>query len=314
MLSKCWPKLFHRKSQPIRGRAAHRGQAPFRPRIEALETRALPSLNFGPPTLYSSMGGGSVHPLVRGDFNGDGTLDLAVLNDDNSSVALLLGKGDGTFADAVTFNVGYYPTGMVAGDFTGDSKLDLVVADPQGSGGVLLLPGHGDGTFGAPLSYAAGYFPYHLAAGDFNGDGRLDLATDGGTGTGFGVSILLADPRGGFQAPTTYSLGLDPTAGSISALAAGDLNGDGRSDLAVADFAVDGSVIVLLSNSDGTLGAPLSYAACSDPNAVAIADLNGDGKADLVTTPYEGAGVSVLLNNGDGTFGPPVTSYTNVSG
>src|SRR5262249_50738234 len=160
---------------------------------------------------YNPLGGGMPHPLAKGDFTGDGKLDLAVLNADNSSLSVLLGKGDGTFADPIQLSIGLAPTSLVAGDFTGDGRLDLVVADPHGTGCVLLLPGNGDRTFAAPLAYAAGYYPYRLATGDFNGDGRLDLVTDGGSpdlaiggpGTRFGVSVLLADPRGGFQAPTT---------------------------------------------------------------------------------------------------------------
>jgi hypothetical protein len=131
-----------------------------------------------------------------------------------------------------------------------------------------------------------------VAVADFNGDGAADLAV----ANAGGVSVLLGNGDGTFQAAVNY------TAGSGSAaVAAGDFIGNGKADLAVVN-AVDGTVSVLLGNGDGTFQPAVSYAVGADPQAVSIGDLNGDGRPDLVVANNAANSVSVLLGNGDGTF------------
>src|SRR5205814_405368 len=93
-------------------------------------------------------------------------------------------------------------------------------------------------------------------------------------------------------------------------VAIGDVNGDGRPDLVVAN---DGSnsVSVLLGNGDGTFQAQTKYTTLGAlPASVAIGDVNGDGRPDLVVA-YEGpSGASVLRGNGDGTFQAQATYRT----
>jgi hypothetical protein len=95
-------------------------------------------------------------------------------------------------------------------------------------------------------------------------------------------------------------------------VAVGDLNGDGKLDLAVADF-TDGFVSVLLGNGDGTFQPSVEYPTGKVPSTIIIGDFNGDGKSDIVTSNFSPAGytvppgyINVLLGNGDGTFQAPV--------
>jgi hypothetical protein len=113
--------------------------------------------------------------VAVGDFNGDGTLDLAVANNTVSgTVSVLLGNGDGTFQDARNYATGNGPDSVAVGDFNGDGTLDLAVA---GAGGVRVMLGNGDGTFQTTnFGYLAGGLPTSVAVGDFNGDGAPDLA------------------------------------------------------------------------------------------------------------------------------------------
>ena len=145
---------------------------------------------------------------------------------------MLLGNGDGTFQPQVTYAVGNGPDAIVAGDFTGDGRTDLAVAN-AGDNDVSVLLGNGDGTFQPQVTYAVGNGPDAIVAGDFNGDGRTDLAvanySDPGV-HGNDVSVLLGNGDGTFQAQVTYAVGTGPTA-----IVAGDFNGDGRTDLAVAN-------------------------------------------------------------------------------
>jgi hypothetical protein len=80
--------------------------------------------------------GSGPYASAVGDFNGDGKQDLAVANISTSSVAILLGNGNGTFGAPATFPVGNTPTSIVVSDFNGDGKQDLAVANlartPQG--------------------------------------------------------------------------------------------------------------------------------------------------------------------------------------
>ena len=116
-----------------------------------------------------------------------------------------------------------------------------------------------------------------------------------------GVAALLASsaPSAPSFAPArSYATGRSP-----DSVAIGDLNGDGRPDLATANYDADG-VSVLLNRGDGSFRAKRDYAAGLDPSSVAIGDLNGDGKPDLATANSHPAAnsVSVLLNRGDGSF------------
>jgi hypothetical protein len=239
--------------------------------------------------------------VAVGDFNGDGTLDLAVAND--NGVSVLLGNGDGTFQPAVNYAAGVGPSSVAVGDFNGDGTLDLAVANDVSNGTVSVLLGNGDGSFGAATSYAAGSYPRSVAVGDFNRDGIPDLVVANG-----GVSVLLGNGDASFEAPVSYFAGVN----SVS-VAVADLNGDGILDLAVANagsypYYPDGSVGVLLGNGDGNFQAAVTYYAGYSPNSVAVGDFNGDGVPDLAVTGYYSTfdyfypSIDVLLGTGTGAF------------
>jgi hypothetical protein len=92
-----------------------------------------------------------------------------------------------------------------------------------------------------------------------------------------------------------------PTGSFPRSVATGDLNGDGKPELATANFGAS-SVSVLLNRGDGSFQAKLDNATGLGPASVAIGDLNGDGKPDLATGNPDEYAVSVLVNRGDGGF------------
>jgi hypothetical protein len=233
--------------------------------------------------------------IAAGDFNGDGKPDLAVVV--NGGVSILVGNGDGTFSPGQS---GILLTGPLAlADYNGDGKLDLAGIVSGDNIGIAL--GNGDGTFQAVKRVLAGAAPKYLATGDFNGDGKPDLAVivrpNGQTAV---VSILLGNGNGTFAPPVRYAAGVGPLA-----LAVGDFNGDGRTDLAVANNSTAnvGSVAILLNNGDGTFGKLVAYPAGVDPTSLVVADFNGDGIPDIAAS---GRSVSVLLGKGSGAFNPGV--------
>ncbi len=107
-----------------------------------------------------------------------------------------------------------------------------------------------------------------------------------------------------FTTPTTYAAGNGP-----DSVAVADVNGDGKSDLVIANY-TGNSVSILLGNGDGTFTAPTTYATGTHPEAVSVADFNGDGKPDLVVANNGSGTISVLSGVGDGTFRTQATLAT----
>jgi uncharacterized repeat protein (TIGR03803 family) len=242
---------------------------------------------------------------------GDGTIALNLVE---AGIHDLAGNSlpSGTF-QSQTVSAPGNATFVAIGDVNGDGKPDLVTTDYY-SGTVSVFLGNGNGTFQPPSNYSTGSGPESLAIGDVNGDGKPDLVVANfglnagidplGTNT---VSVLLGNGNGTFQPQTSYATGNYPLS-----VAMGDLNGDGKTDLVVAN-SDSNTVSVLLGNGNGTFQTQTSYATAANPSSVAIGDLNGDGKLDLVTANFTSGTVSVLLGNGDGTFRAQTNYATGIN-
>jgi hypothetical protein len=233
-----------------------------------------------------------------GDFNGDGTQDLAITNTATDDVSILLGDGTGSFSNAPTVQAGSEPYSVAVGDFNGDGRQDLAVANDL-SNTVSVLLGDGAGHFSAAINFGTGTLSTGVAVGDFNGDGKQDLAVPNyGTNN---VSILSGDGAGRFSAAVNFGAGVGPFSVEV-----GDFNGDGKQDLAVPN-GVSNNVSILLGNGDGNFNAATNFAVGTNPLSVAVGDFNGDGKQDLAVPNYQSDTVSILLGDGDGNFSAPMS-------
>src|SRR6516162_4262668 len=119
--------LFRGRRTAKRPRSATPAR-PFRPRLEALETREVPALLT--PVQYATGGsnGSLAYGVAVADFNGDGAADIAVVNRDGNSVSILPNKGGGTFGKPQLISLGYSPLAIGVADFNGDGRPDIVVA------------------------------------------------------------------------------------------------------------------------------------------------------------------------------------------
>ena len=276
------------------------------------------------------------------DFNADGKLDVAVANEVDNTVSIMLSKPDGSFAPKVDYTVGTAPVAVVSGDFNGDKIPDLAVTNSQDNT-VSVLLGTTNGTFQSQVTYATGKTPVAILTVDLNGDQKIDLAVaNQGDGT---IATMIGNGDGTFQAltatatvPAPLTLGsgdfngdgkpdlvavngqgdlsllLNNQDGGFTAstqsiglagggLAVSDFNHDGNSDIAVGDPLTD-NLVILIGNGKGGF-TTLQQTLAGPPSAISSGDINGDGKVDLAVTSggiTYPPPISILLGNGDGTF------------
>ena len=244
-------------------------------------------------------------------MDGDGKPDLAVTNYGSATVSVIRNTsssgsiGAGSFAAKVDFITGTDPVLVALGDLDGDGKPDLAVVN-QGSATVSVIrniatSGSIDiGSFAARVDFATGLTPYSVALGDLDGDGKPELAVaNNGSAT---ISVFRNTATSGGIVPGSFAARVDFATGTNpSSVAIGDLNGDGKPDLAVANrssakVSVFRNTATSGSIAAGSFAAKVDFTTGTGPVSVALGDLDGDGKPDLAVANYGSATVSVLRN------------------
>lgn len=274
--------------------------------VAIANTGTLRAQTFSAPNSYHTNRNPS-DGVVR-DFNGDGKLDLAVTISQNNTVAILIGRGDGTFQNPVYYATDFgTPDRIVSDDLNGDGKFDLVIGNVFGgslsTGSLTILLGNGDGTFQSHVGHDMDVSkPGGLALADLNGDGKLDLVAASYSGNL--ISVLLGNGSGGFASPVTYTAGT--TGEQLHSVALADFNGDTKLDVAVTSN-LSGATSILLGNGNGTFQSPSTFSTGQYPAGIIATDLNGDAKQDLVIAVANSNAMFVLLGNGNGTFQTAVT-------
>jgi hypothetical protein len=202
-------------------------------------------------------------------------------------IRLLLGRGDGTFQDPISYTVPDKPAGQfVVADLNGDARPDIISMSYY-TNVIDVLLNNGDGTYWVSGTDAVSTYTRAIAVADFDGDGRLDLAVNTEDQQAGNISIMLGNGDGTFQAPAIYGEGFFGGAG----MAVADVNSDGFLDI----VGTGKGVSVLLGKGDGTFYGASFYNAF-DGTSVAIADFNGDGLLDVAEPNAHLISASVLLN------------------
>ena len=246
---------------------------------------------FNDPVLFAT--GKTPGVLRTADVTGDGETDLVMISGGNN-VTILAGHGDGTFDAPIKLATGgTAPTDLAIADFNGDRINDIAVAN-SGSNTVTVLDANPDFSFAKPVATHVGVKPTALVTGDFDGDGNADLAVTHG-GSHF-VSVLLnGDPGSG---AFTSKVNLTHRGNNApAAFTAGDVDGDGRTDLVVGNTAA-GTVSVFLNRGAGVFAPATTLHLDNTParqtTAVILEDFNNDGFLDIATANSGTGDVSIL--------------------
>lgn len=313
------------------------------------------------PTLSLSTGS-SPTALAAGDLDGDGRLDLAVVNAISATVQIFRNTSVGSisFASAVTISTGVNPSAVALADLDADGLLELLVTE-EGTSRLAVYANQSQvgqldaNSFASPVRFVVGSGPVSVVAGDLNGDGFVDVAVANGfNGPGGnsitllenlsstnGISLATFGPRvtlptqaspyqllltdvdsangpdlalssssssdvqfflnqGGapatlttnrFDSPVTVSAGI-----GVRGFGFGDVSGDGKPEMVVANLASGSLTIHLNQSSPGSLSfASFLSIPATSPVSALVGDLDRNGKAELIALQFSG-GITVYQN------------------
>jgi len=248
---------------------------------------------FAPHADYAT--GQNPWGMAVGRVNADAYPDVVTADFTSSTVTLWLGSSTGTLTFGASISAGSNPTDVTLVDLDADGVGDMALANLNSSN-ITLVDAYGNiglQVIGSIPSLSG----YEVIAADFNNDGKVDLAVAGsenasGLGTvHLGTGVGAFGPRHDFATGGNLSIGMS----------AGDLDGDGKLDLALASS--PNNVSLLRGNGDGTFGVNRALApdgVNADFKKVAVAEMTGDGHLDLVLAGN--ANVRVAQGNASGAF------------
>ena len=290
-------------------------------------TLSLLSGSLGASTAATSVGGvtNSILPsasynvgvgpvaMTSADFRNVGLQDLAVVNEIDNTLTILVNQGAGTFlasAGSPIALVGTRPRNpapaiapsIATAVFTSSGFHDLLVTDSE-SNTVQVLLSNGDDTFtqatNSPI--AVGQQPSAILTGDFNADGNQDFVVTNFTDNTF--SLFLGNGDGTFKQAPGSPFAFPTGATGPIAMTAADFDSDGNLDLAIVSQTTN-NVTIFRGNGNATFNLvnDSPFAVGRFPVAIAAGDVNDDARPDLAVVNQTDNSVSVLLGNGDGTF------------
>jgi hypothetical protein len=253
---------------------------------------------FQPPAASAAISTLSSSPtsVVLVDVDNDGKLDLLAASE--LGVDVRLGDGAGSFRSPA---VAYYfiranPMQIVAGDVNDDGYQDFLTANYRGTVSIWL--GNGTGTFSPPTVAEIQFSqlqPVSLALGDVNSDGKLDFIVTSIATAGDEVEIRLGNGTGAFISPVVASI---PVNSDPTAVALGDVNGDGNLDMVISG-STPSMMSILLGDGRGSFRVPVvggNVGAGSYPRGIQLADIDNDGDLDMLIPNGDETSVSVRLN------------------
>lgn len=256
--------------------------------------------------------------LAAADFDGDGKQDLAVTSfpgEGQNNVRLFKGDGAGGFTPLGALRTEKDPRFILASDVDGDGRPDLIVCNSSEGGlTIQVFLGQIGGTFSPPTSYAMnGGEPRYIVAGNFDNDDYADLAiavSQRQFDIPDRVIVLFGTGGGRLDRRSTILL---PPRSQPEGLTAGDFNGDGLTDLAIATTG-DRRLYIYHNrpSQPGTFSLRTILGSAEGLNlttgSIAAGDFNGDGHIDLAVGANDR--VAVVIGNAEGLFRPQrIVSY-----